>query len=102
MLLSGEAGIGKSRLTAALLDRFANEPHTRIRSFCSPQHTVSAFYPIIGQIERAAALTHNDSLQAKLDKLDATLAQSSTSAQDAGLWRRCCRSQMTDVIQHSN
>ena len=85
VLLSGEAGIGKSRLTAALLDRFANEPHTRIRSFCSPQHTVSAFYPIIGQIERAAALTHNDSLQAKLDKLDATLAQSSTSAQDAGL-----------------
>jgi tetratricopeptide (TPR) repeat protein len=85
VLLSGEAGIGKSRLTAALLERFANDPHTRIRSFCSPQHTNSAFYPIIGQIERAAALAHNDSLQAKLDKLDAMLAQSSTSAQDAAL-----------------
>ena len=85
VLLSGEAGIGKSRLTAALLERFANEPHTRLRSFCSPQHTDSAFYPIIGQMERAAALSRNDSLQAKLDKLDAMLAQSSTSAQDAAL-----------------
>ena len=85
VLLSGEAGIGKSRLTAALLERFANEPHTRLRSFCSPQHTDSAFYPIIGQMERAAALSRNDSLQAKLDKLDAMLAQSSTSTQDAAL-----------------
>ena len=85
VLLSGEAGIGKSRLTAALLERFANEPHTRLRSFCSPQHTDSAFYPIIGQMERAAALSREDSLQAKLDKLDAMLAQSSTSAQDAAL-----------------
>ena len=55
VFLSGEAGIGKSRLTAALLERLTNEPHTRIRSFCSPQHTDSAFYPIIGQMERAAA-----------------------------------------------
>ena len=85
VLLSGEAGIGKSRLTAALLERFANEPHTRLRSFCSPQHTDSAFHPIIGQMERAAALSRNDSLQVKLDKLDAMLAQSSTSAQDAAL-----------------
>ena len=85
VLLSGEAGIGKSRLTAALLERFANEPHMRLRSFCSPQHTDSAFYPIIGQMDRAAALSRNDSLQAKLDKLDAMLAQSSTSAQDAAL-----------------
>jgi predicted ATPase len=85
VLLSGEAGIGKSRLTAALLERFANEPHTRLRSFCSPQHTDSAFYPIIGQMERAAALSREDSPQAKLDKLDAMLAQSSTSAQDVAL-----------------
>ena len=42
MLLSGEAGIGKSRLTAALLERLAGEPHTRLRYFCSPQHTDSA------------------------------------------------------------
>ena len=85
VLLSGEPGIGKSRLTAALLERLANEAHTRIRSFCSPQHTDSAFHPIIGQIERAAGLAHTDSPGAKLDKLDAMLAQSSTSAQHAAL-----------------
>ena len=45
VLLSGEAGIGKSRLTAALLERLAGEPHTRLRYFCSPQHTDSALYP---------------------------------------------------------
>ena len=85
-LLSGEAGIGKSRLTAALLERLATEPHTRLRYFCSPQHTDSAFYPIIGQMERAAGLAHDDTPQAKLDKLDALLAQTSTSKQDAALF----------------
>ena len=85
VLLSGEAGIGKSRLTAALLEAIASEPHTRLRNFCSPQHTDSALYPTIGQIERAAGFTRDDTLQAKLDKLDALLAQSSTSAQDAAL-----------------
>jgi class 3 adenylate cyclase/predicted ATPase len=83
VLLSGEAGIGKSRLTAALLDRLVTEPHTRLRYFCSPQHTDSAFYPIIGQMERAARLAHDDSPIAKLDKLDALLAQ--TSKQNAAL-----------------
>src|SRR5450631_2966984 len=86
VLLSGEAGIGKSRLTAALLERLATEPHTRLRYFCSPQHTDSAFYPIIGQMERAAGLAHDDKPQAKLDKLDAVLAQTSTSTQDAALF----------------
>src|SRR5271154_1360582 len=79
VLLSGEAGIGKSRLTAALFERLAAEPHTRSRYFCSPQHTDSAFYPIICQMERAAGLAHDDSPQAKLDKLDALLAQTSTT-----------------------
>ena len=86
VLLSGEAGIGKSRLTAALLEAIASEPHTRLRHFCSPQHTDSALYPTIGQLERAAGFTRDDTLQAKLDKLDLLLAQSSTSAQDAGLF----------------
>ena len=54
VLLSGEAGIGKSRLTAALLERLADKSLTRLRYFCSPQHTDSALYPIIGQMERAA------------------------------------------------
>jgi class 3 adenylate cyclase len=75
VLLSGEAGIGKSRLTAALLERLASEPHARLRYFCSPQHTDSAFYPIISQTERAAGMAHDDTTQAKLDKLDAVLAQ---------------------------
>jgi class 3 adenylate cyclase/predicted ATPase len=86
VLLSGEAGIGKSRLTAALLERLATEPHTRLRYFCSPQHTDSAFYPIISQMERAAGLAHDDTTQAKLDKLDAVLAQSFTPRQDAALF----------------
>jgi predicted ATPase len=86
VLLSGEAGIGKSRLTAAFLERLATEPHTRLRYFCSPQHTDSAFYPVISQMERAAGLAHDDTPPAKLDKLDTLLAQSSTSAQDAALF----------------
>ena len=86
VLLSGEAGIGKSRLTAALLERLAGEPHTRLRYFCSPQHTDSAFYPIIGQMERAAGLSRDDTAAVRLDKLDALLAQSSASPQDAALF----------------
>ena len=73
-------------LTAALLERLASEPHTRLRYFCSPQHTDSAFYPIISQMERAAGLAHDDTTQAKLDKLDAVLAQTSTPIQDAAIF----------------
>jgi hypothetical protein len=85
VLLSGEAGIGKSRLTAALLERLATEPHTRLRYFCSPQHTDSALYPIINQMERAAGFTHEDNAQRKLNKLDALLAKSLTPPRDAAL-----------------
>ena len=86
VLLSGEPGIGKSRLTAALLERLAAEPHTRLRYFCSPQHTDSALYPIISQMERAAGFAHDDTAEAKLDKLDTLLAQSFTPPQDAALF----------------
>jgi predicted ATPase len=85
VLLSGEPGIGKSRLTAALAERLALEPHTRIRYFCSPQHTDSALYPIISQMERAAGFVHEDTVQSKLDKLDALLAQSLTPREDAAV-----------------
>ena len=85
MLLSGEPSTGKSRLTAALMERLTTEPHTRLRYFCSPQHTDSAFFPIIGQTERAAGFTHADTAQVKLDKLDAVLAQSFTPHQDTAL-----------------
>ena len=85
VLISGEAGIGKSRLTAELLERLAGEPHTRLRNFCSPQHTDSALYPIIRQMERAAGFVHDDAPHTKLDKLDTLLGQSATSAPDASL-----------------
>src|SRR5262249_678269 len=78
-MISGEAGLGKPRLTAALLQRIAGEPHTRLRYFCSPQHTDSALHPVIGQMERAAQLAHDDTPQARLEKLDGLLAQTSTS-----------------------
>ena len=86
VLLSGEPGIGKSRLTAALLERLAAEPHTRLRYFCSPQRTDSAFFPIISQMERAAAFAQDDTVRAKLDKLDALMAQSPTPRQDIALF----------------
>jgi predicted ATPase len=86
VLFSGEAGIGKSRLTASLMERLVSEPHTRLRYFCSPQHTDSALYPVIGQMERAAGFVHDDTPNAKLDKLDAVLAQTSTSTHDAALF----------------
>jgi AAA ATPase domain/Adenylate and Guanylate cyclase catalytic domain len=84
VLLSGEPGIGKSRLTAALMEHLAVETHTRLR--CSPQHTDSALYPIISQMERAAEFTHDDNTQAKLDKLDALLGRSFTLPDDATLF----------------
>jgi class 3 adenylate cyclase/predicted ATPase len=86
VLLSGEPGIGKSRLTVALLERLATEPHVRLRYFCSPQHTDSALYPIINQMARAAAFGHEDTPQAKLDKLDVLLAKSLTPRNDAALF----------------
>src|SRR6516165_9404922 len=86
VLLCGEPGIGKSRLTTAFVELLANERHIRLRYFCSPQHTDSALYPIIGQMERAAGLARDDSSPAKLDKLDRVLKQASASAQDAALF----------------
>jgi class 3 adenylate cyclase/predicted ATPase len=86
VLVAGEPGIGKSRLTAALLEHLAAESHTRLRYFCSPQHTDSAFYPLIAQLERTAGLAHDDKPQAKLDKLQAILSETSTSIQDAALF----------------
>lgn len=69
VLISGEPGIGKSRLTVALQDRLQEEPHIRLRYFCSPQHTNSAFYPVISQLERAARFERTDAPEAKFRKL---------------------------------
>src|SRR5271163_3471168 len=73
VLVSGEPGIGKSRLTAELSQRIATDPHTRLRYFCSPHDQDSALYPFIGQLERAAGFTRDDRQATKLDKLEALL-----------------------------
>ena len=86
VLLSGEPGTGKSRLKAALLEHLAPEPHTRLRYFCSPQHTDSALYPIIKPDGTCRWITHDDTAQVKLDKLNTVLTQSFTPAQDSALF----------------
>ena len=60
VLLSGEPGIGKSRLTASVLEQLEQEPHTRLRYFCSPHFRDSALWPVIAQIERAAGFERDD------------------------------------------
>jgi class 3 adenylate cyclase/predicted ATPase len=74
VLLSGEPGIGKSRLTAAMLQQLEQEPHTLLRYFCSPHHQDSALYPSTAQLEHAAGFTRDDDAEAKRDKLVALLA----------------------------
>src|SRR5262249_29187674 len=75
VLLSGEPGIGKSRLAHALIERLAGEPHTRLRYYCSPYHVNSALHPIIEQLERAAGFELDDPPEHKLDKLERLLSQ---------------------------
>jgi class 3 adenylate cyclase/predicted ATPase len=76
VLISGEPGIGKSRLTAALDESIAADPHTRLRYFSSPHHQESALYPFIVQLERAAGFARDDTSEAKLGKLDALIGES--------------------------
>jgi class 3 adenylate cyclase/predicted ATPase len=79
VLVSGEPGIGKSRLTAALSERIESEPNTRLRYFCSPYHQDSALYPFIVQLERAAGFARDHTAEEKLDKLRALLAPGARS-----------------------
>jgi class 3 adenylate cyclase len=74
VLISAEPGLGKSRLAEALAERIADEPHTRLRYFCSPHHQDSSLYPVIAQMERAAGFAHSDGPAAKVAKLQALLA----------------------------
>ncbi|MDA9502617.1 AAA family ATPase [Bradyrhizobium sp. CCBAU 11357] len=74
VLLGGEAGIGKSRLVRALRDQVARVPHTPLSHFCSPFHTNTALYPVVGLLERAAAIRREDASDEQLDKLEAMLA----------------------------
>ena len=74
VLISGEAGIGKSRLSAWVAEQAAEIPHTRLRYQCSPYHRDSALYPFAQQFERAAGFAAQDGSEAKLDKLEKVLA----------------------------
>jgi class 3 adenylate cyclase len=84
VLISGEPGIGKSRLTAALSEQIGREPYTRLRYFCSPHHQDSALYPFIAQLERAAGFARDDTPAAKLDKF-AALFEPATEPADIPL-----------------
>jgi class 3 adenylate cyclase len=83
VLVSGEPGIGKSRLAETLVERAAGEPHTRLRLFCSPHHQDHALYPTIAQLERAAGFRREDTDAQRLDKLEAMLAQATNDLGEA-------------------
>jgi class 3 adenylate cyclase/predicted ATPase len=75
-VLSGEAGIGKSPISSALISSLSDQPHRIMHFQCSPYYASTTFYPIIGHLERAAKFLRSDTDEAKLDKLEALLASS--------------------------
>ena len=83
VLISGEPGIGKSRVAQTIAERLGAEPHTRLRYFCSPHHQDSALYPIIAQLERAAGFRREDTPEQRLAKLEAVLAQGTNDLSEA-------------------
>jgi predicted ATPase len=83
VLISGEPGIGKSRLAETIVERLGGEPHTRLRYFCSPHHQDSALYPSIAQLGRAAGLRREDTAEQRLAKLEAVLAQGTNDLSEA-------------------
>ena len=85
VLLSGEPGIGKSRLTSALQEKLQSEPHTRVRYFCSPHQSENALHPIISQLRRAAGLERDDTPQARFEKLEVLLAPTLPSKDEVQL-----------------
>ena len=82
VLISGEPGIGKSRIAQTILERLANDPHIRLRYFCSPHHQDSALYPSITQLERAAGFRREDTDEQRLSKLETVLAQATNDLRD--------------------
>jgi hypothetical protein len=83
VLISGEPGIGKSRIAETVAERISGEPHIRLRYFCSPHHQDSALYPSIAQLERAAGIRRDDTTDQRLDKLEAVLAQGTNDLNEA-------------------
>jgi class 3 adenylate cyclase/tetratricopeptide (TPR) repeat protein len=86
VLISGEPGLGKSRIVVALQDRLRGEPHIRLRYFCSPHHSDTALYPLISQLERAAGFGRYDTSSGKLEKLRAVLARGGASDDEINLF----------------
>ena len=74
VLISGDPGIGKSRIAETIIERLSGEPHTRLREFCSPHHQDVALYPSLTQLERAAGFRREDTDDQRLTKLEAVLA----------------------------
>jgi predicted ATPase/class 3 adenylate cyclase len=85
VLVSGEPGIGKSRLVEALEERLQAEPHLRLRYFCSPYHQDSALFPFIEQLGHAAGFARDDVPAARLEKLEAVLARAAPPDEDVAL-----------------
>lgn len=83
VLLSGEAGIGKSRLVRALRERLDGEPHTPLGQFCSPQHANTALHPAVGLLERAAGLRRGDPPERQLEALEAVFASATAAPREA-------------------
>jgi class 3 adenylate cyclase len=83
VLISGEPGIGKSRIAQTIVERLSNEPHTRLRSFGSPHHQDSALYPTITRLERAAGFRREDTAEQRLAKLERVLDQATDDLSDA-------------------
>jgi class 3 adenylate cyclase/tetratricopeptide (TPR) repeat protein len=73
VFISGEAGMGKSRLANSLADSLGDERCYRVTCQCSPYHTNSALYPVLRHLERAAVFAPSDSDTARLAKLEAML-----------------------------
>jgi class 3 adenylate cyclase/tetratricopeptide (TPR) repeat protein len=75
VVLSGEAGIGKSRILAVLRERIGDQRHLTFRYQCSPHHGNDAFYPVMGQLWRGAGFVSGEPPAARLDKLETMIAR---------------------------
>jgi hypothetical protein len=86
-LISGEPGIGKSRLVAALQEAIAvsGENYERLEWFCSPHHRDSALHPVIARLERAAGFVHQDAPEVRLAKLESVLGAGGPTPEELGL-----------------
>jgi class 3 adenylate cyclase len=98
VLISGEPGIGKSRIAQTIVEQISAEPHTRLRYFCSPHHQDSALHPSITQLERAAGFRREDTPEQQLNKLEAVLARGTNDLSEA-VPLTCSRSRLATAIR---